>query len=307
MLHGGRQLVGGEQEPTVAGDDEHLAIGERRLRADPGRKAAPECSGRSGRDERARSPEVEREVGREADLGHVLDEHAVVGEHVADRGKVIELRPEMVDRGQVRGPTIGQLGGAVGRVNLAGEGLDEGEAGVACVGVDAERRHAVTVELVGVDVDLDDRQVVVGSPVHDRPFHAAADADHDIGVSPQVVSDGQRCEEWVRGRDHPVTHPARRHRRLQQRRQGGDRLAGVLRPAADDDQRPLGASEERRRAFDGPGVDGRPAGDRVDEHRFGGRRPAVGRHLDGDRARTPRHDRIDRGLDLRGGQCRDRR
>ena len=131
-----------------------------------------------------------------------------------------------------------------------------------------------------------------------------ADADHDIGVGPQVVPDGQRGEQRVGGRDHAVPHPARRHRRLQQRRQGGDRVAGVLGAAADDDQRTLGASEERRGAFDGRGVDGRPAGDGIDEHRFGGRRPSVGCHLDGDRARASRHDRVDRRLDLGGGQRR---
>ena len=249
MLNGGRQLVAGEQEPAVAGDDEHLAIGSSAAWA-PSPVAKPAPSVPAGPDDtNVRGPaEVEREVGGEADLGDVLDEHAVVGQHVADRGEVVELRPEVVDRrrgtrrGVRRARRCGRPDAPGRRARRRGPRQASRASAQMPIVVDA-----VTVELVGVDVDLDDRQIGVGAPVHDRPFHAAADAEHDVGVGPQVVSDRQRREQRMGGRDHAVTHPARRHRRLQQCRQGGDRVAGILRSAADDDQRPLGAYEERRR------------------------------------------------------------
>ena len=75
---------------------------------------------------------------------------------------------------------------------------------------------AVPVELVGVDVDLHDRHRVVGLPVHDRPLEPGADADHDVGRPPQVVTDGEVHEQRMRGRDGAVTHAAGGDRRLEQ-------------------------------------------------------------------------------------------
>ncbi len=131
VLDRSRQLVAGEQEATVTGDDERLAVAtrlERSLGAEAMGVAGAEGAGRAGRQQRAWPSEVEREVRGEADLRHVLDQHAVVRQHVADRCEVVELRPEMIDPCDVFRPETGDLVRSARAATGRFERVDQGTA-----------------------------------------------------------------------------------------------------------------------------------------------------------------------------------
>ena len=135
-------------------------------------------------------------------------------------------------RGDERGPDR-RAPRAVRPPDLAREGLDQGGAGLACVGVDADRRRRVgRARLRPCRLVIDSTR---RSPVQQGELDPRADADHDVGVGqrrtrpPRARAAGGRSRSprgpsGVSTRAPAATSPGRRPR------------AGVQRAAADQDQ-----------------------------------------------------------------------
>ena len=75
--------------------DTHRHVAPRILRAERGGEAPAEIVLIAGREERARLVDRKREAGGEADLRHLVDENAVLGQFGADRVEKGDLRREL--------------------------------------------------------------------------------------------------------------------------------------------------------------------------------------------------------------------
>ena len=237
------------------------------------------------------------DVGDEGHLGHVLDDHPVVGHHRPDGPQVAELGLQAADPFEVPGSQLGELGGAiVPAAVVPAEGVHEQPACLGGVAVDAERACAVTVQLSGVDVDLDDLLSLAHAPLDVRELHAGADAHYHVGGQPEFAAHGQVGVQAVARVEHPEPHVAGEHRRLQRLGQLPHRLGGVLGASAHHDKRTTGLPQDSGGLLDPFGVNGWLGGSGRFEDAVGRLAPHVDRHLHGNRAGDARHQIVDRLL-----------
>ena len=117
-----------------------------------------------------------------------------------------------------------------------------------------------TVRLRRIDVDAQDFQVAVEAPFILSDQQARADTDDHVRVLPQAMADRQGDGEAMAAVDHARPAPVGDDGRLQQFGERGHLGAGVLRAAADDDQRLLGVPQNLRELLDGVRVDRRTQG-----------------------------------------------
>ena len=238
------------------------------------------------------------QAARVPDLGHVLDDDPVVGQGLTDGGDVRALRLEMRRPVRELVPEQGELLGPIPGVHsVVPEAGDEGSNHFGGVAPDPDRAYAASIDLLGIDVDLDDPEVVVGSPHVERILEPGADPDGDIGLAPQRVTDGEGHPEPVTRVDRPQTHPPSGDRSADQLGELDDRVAGVHGAATDDDQGPLGFGDDRGGPLELTVVDLDPSRDRCGDFSRCLLGPAVDRDLDGHGPGSARDQLGDRGLD----------
>ncbi len=91
----GRYLVPREQEAPVARDRDDRQVAPRVLHAERSGIAPAKAVLVAGRDEGARPVDRKQEPGRKADLRHLVDENAVLGQFGADGVEKADLGPEL--------------------------------------------------------------------------------------------------------------------------------------------------------------------------------------------------------------------
>ena len=87
----------------------------------------------------------------------------------------------------------------------------------------ADERHRGLMHarrLLGIGIDADDRDVVVDAPLRERVIHPRADAEHDVGLAPELAAERQRHAEGIAAVEHAAAAPIAEHRRLQHVRRG---------------------------------------------------------------------------------------
>ena len=105
-----------------------------------------------------------------------------------------------------------------------------------------DRRLGDARRLLGIGIDADDREIVVDAPLRERHEQMGADAEHDVGLGPQFVAERQRDAQADRGRRARRGRADRRAPAPAAGAHSARDLGGrILRAAAGDDQRPLGA------------------------------------------------------------------
>ena len=166
-------------------------------------------------------------------------------------------------------------------------------------------RAGETVGLRRIDVDAQDFQVAVEPPFVLADQQARADADDDVRVLPEAMADRQGDGEAMAAVDHARPAPVGDDGRLEQFSERGHLGAGVLRAAADDDQRLFGVPQNLRELLDSVQVDRRPQGPghfRRNDRRAPG--PDVHRAFQHDRALAARQRMRQRGRRERPGLVR---
>ncbi len=113
--------------------------------------------------------------------------------------------------------------------------------------------------LLAVGIDAHDLQILVDAPGRHRIEQPRADAEHRVGLAPQVAAERQRDAERVAAVEHAAAAPVGEHRRLQHVGEQRHLGRGILRAAADDDEDALGLAEQLRRRAHGVLVDARRA------------------------------------------------
>ena len=83
-----------------------------------------------------------------------------------------------------------------------------------------------------VGIDADDLDALVDAPLPELHQHARADAQHHVGLAPQLVAERQRHAERIAAVEHAAAAPIAEHRRLQHGGEGGDFFGRALRAAA---------------------------------------------------------------------------
>ena len=69
--------------------------------------------------------------------------------------------------------------------------------------------------LLGIGVDADDLDVLVHAPLAELDQHAGADAQHHIGLAPQLAAERQGHAQRIAAVQHAAAAPIAQHRRLQ--------------------------------------------------------------------------------------------
>jgi hypothetical protein len=114
---------------------------------------------------------------------------------------------------------------------------------VSPLGRIAAGRLPEAIGFLGVDVDAHDLQPIIDSPLALLKKQPRADAEHDIRVGPQPMSDRQTDVQPVCRRHHTLAPPIRHDRRFEHFCQLDDFGARIERPPAHDDERPLGFAQ----------------------------------------------------------------
>ena len=82
------------------------------------------------------------------------------------------------------------------------------------------------------------------APLPELDQHAGADAQHHVGLAPQIAAERQRHAQRIAAVEHAAAAAIAEHRRLQHGGQRGDFLRGALRAAAADDHRIFGRAQK---------------------------------------------------------------
>ena len=98
----------------------------------------------------------------------------------------------------------------------------------------------------GIGIDADDLDVLVDAPLLELDQHAGADAEHHVGLAPQLAAERQRDAQRIAAVEHAAAAAIAEHRRLQHGGERGHFGGGVLRAAAADDHRVLRRAEKLR-------------------------------------------------------------
>ena len=165
---------------------------------------------------------------------------------------------------------------------------------------------ANAIELLGVDIDLDQRELVVSAPVRELKLQPRADRDHDIGLRPQRMAARQRVAERMAIVEHAASAAIGHDRRAETLRQRAHLVGGIERAAADEDHRTIRFRQQTGGALDRVLVERRIAieGQGRRHPDLGARRQHVGRKLHADRPRPTRSQRLERARDDVGAVLR---
>ena len=109
-----------------------------------------------------------------------------------------------------------------------------------------DRRLVQAAGLLRIGVDADDLEVLVDAPLPELDQHAGADAEHHVGLAPQLVAERQRHAQRIAAVEHAAAAAIAEHRRLQHGGQRGHLAGGILRAAAADDHRIFRSAEALR-------------------------------------------------------------
>ena len=126
----------------------------------------------------------------------------------------------------------------------------------------ADQRHlrlAQARRLFAVGIDAHDLQVAIDAPLRHRIEQPGADAEHRVGLAPQLAPERQRDAERIAAVEHAAAAPVGEHGRLQHVGEQRHLGRGILRAAAGDDQHALGFAQELCRRAHGVLVDARRA------------------------------------------------
>ncbi len=125
-----------------------------------------------------------------SDLGHLVDQNAVLGQLGADRLEEADLRRELVEAPAHLGLPLLHLGAARWAAMRA-ERIDQAAQDRRSVADQRDRRPAEALRLLGIGIDADDREVVVDAPLGEAEEQPGADAEHHIGLAPQFAAERQ--------------------------------------------------------------------------------------------------------------------
>ena len=106
------------------------------------------------------------------------------------------------------------------------------------------------VELVRVDIDLDERELVVGAPAAERKLESRPDREHDVGLRPQRMAARQRVAERMAIVEHAAPAAIGHHRRAETLGERAHLVGGFERAATDEDHRGVRFRQQRGGALD---------------------------------------------------------
>ena len=150
--------------------------------------------------------------------------------------------------------------------------------------------RANPVELLGIDVDLDQRELVVGAPVRELKLQPRADRKHHVGLRPQRMAARQRMAERMAIVEHAASAAIGHDRRTKPLGERAHLVGGIERAAADEDHRTIRPRQHRGGALDRILVERRLGIGRQGRRQLdlGARRQHVGRDFHADRPRPSR-------------------
>ncbi len=185
---------------------------------------------------------------------------------------------------------------------------DQRAQAFGCVRDDAGVGLADTADGVGVDVEMHDLEVVVGTPV-ELLLQARADAEHDIDALPQFVAGGKSVAEIMPMVEHTQARAVGDNGSLQRLGDGLHLGTRIQSAAAHDDQRVFGLAEQLGGGLDRVLVDRRrlARGRLVVEGDLGAASPHIPAALDADRLRHARAELAEGFADLVARHLRGRR
>ncbi len=254
----GRELGEREQQPAVAGEDEHRPVGRRELRAHRHRERGPERPQAVGREPRAGPRGGQVVVGGVGGLCGVQGDDAIGRQRGVDRVEPRQVREAVlgpVEAGERRAHLLGARR-ARARQALPQRGRDPSERGRRVADQPDLGRRAAG-ELGGVDVDAHDPPVEARRPGRVQPVdlgELGAGEEDGVGAGQQRLDGRERQRgaeaQGMRRRQHALGVAGEDDGGVEALGDGGRLRAGVHGATAEQQGGPLGAGEQRRGALD---------------------------------------------------------